>query len=91
MFYFGIVGRIIRVPDLMEKLEQNYQKAVDLIRNRESIQPHQNASPSVNILKVTQLDGVRLDLEIVELLSQQYFRSFSFFRVRFEYITCDVI
>ncbi|PRP75883.1 hypothetical protein PROFUN_15484 [Planoprotostelium fungivorum] len=64
----------------MEKLEQNYQKAVDLIRNRESIQPHQNASPSVNILKVTQLDGVRLDLEIVELLSQQYFRSFSFFR-----------
>jgi hypothetical protein len=46
------------------------------------------AKALVRILRVNQLDALRLDQEIHEVLYQQFIRMFSFFRVRsFAFIT----
>lgn len=61
-----------RTENIRQSIKQNFDKENELKQS--------TSKKEIDIQRVNQLDSVRLDSELIELLSQQFFQSFSLFR-----------
>ena len=69
-------------PPISAQWQNEWQQAqAELERNRTLMQS--SPGPKVEILRVNQLDAIKLDQEINEVLKMQFMKIFSFMKVSF--------